>query len=939
MAKAGYVGNQPVRVARSFSYPGAWNGNEQFAEQKGNAWPEATPLISYSIRLGGASNFSRTFPSAGNRRTWTWAAWIKRSIVDTNQSIFAAYTSASENAYIRFTSGNFIDIYSRDASGTQLQLIAGQPSIDVGAWMHIAVAVDTTQAVAADRVKLYINGQQFTAFSTATLPAQNAQLAFNTNALHSIGDLAQSTQYFQGYITDVHFVDGFARDITDFGFFDGTTDEWMPKQYISTFGANGFRLGFANISTPTNAGLDSSGNNNNWTPNNIFTSARPEPVYTSINDTFNPALNAFDNSFSTFFGGQSATLTFPTPITGTTFRIYIGGFQSGGAYAWTGFAINGLTPASLPTAGVIGWFDFSSHIGGALSTISVTSITSATSPFPSYRQEIYAIEVDGQLLLAKQFNEASVDVPVSFVPSRLIDTRTRGNYATLNSIRRVTANDSTGNGNTSFSVSNGPYLSTIGMSSGKWYCEVLHTGTSANCRVGLASSFIAIPVNTNTYIGDTILGWAYLASGSKRTGGSTSSYGSSWGAGVTIGIAYDADNGTLTFYRNGVSQGTAFTGITGGPFHFAVSPDAAGFAFSGFVNFGQFPWTYAPPSGHVGLVDTNLTAPSITRPSDAFQTLLWTGNGTSQTITGLNFSPDFVWIKARNSIESHAMYDIVRGAQNRLASNESVVEATSDSGLTAFNSNGFSLGTLSRVNSNATNYVGWCWDTGSLNIVNAQGSISSISRANTNAGTSIVTYTGTGASATVGHGLGRAPAMIMIKARNLMANWVVYNNSYIATLNFSAAATISTIDIAAVGSTTFTLGSTSTTTNSPNNTYVAYCFASTPGYSAFGYYTGNGNANGPFVPLSFRPRWIMVKNASGSGSWYIADLARSGSTTGSFSQFLFPASAASETSNRLIAPASNGFTVLTSISDFNQAGSNYLYAAFAEFPLQFARAI
>jgi hypothetical protein len=318
----------------------------------------------------------------------------------------------------------------------------------------------------------------------------------------------------------------------------------------------------------------------------------------------------------------------------------------------------------------------------------------------------------------------------------------------------------------------------------------------------------------------------------------------------------------------------------------------------------------------------------------------YTGTGSTLTPTSsLGFNPDLVWIKSRSAATDHTLYDSVRGAQARLESNNTDVEVTSDNGLTAFNSNGFTLGTLGQVNTNAATYVGWTWDAGSSTVTNTQGSITSSVRANASAGFSIVTYTGGGVDGSVGHGLGVAPVIYFVKNRSASSNWavaytIVDGSLDVRYLNLTNAAGNASQSVPT--STVINLQQSAGETTSGNN-YVIYCFAPVAGYSSFGSYTGNGSADGPFVYTNgMRPRWLMIKcSSAGSTSWQIVDAARPGYNVIDLRLRADTSESESSLTNSFnnVDFLSNGFKIRGSAgSDTNTNGATYIYAAFAESP-------
>jgi hypothetical protein len=550
-------------------------------------------------------------------------------------------------------------------------------------------------------------------------------------------------------------------------------------------------------------------------------------------------------------------------------------------------------------------------------------------------------------------NDSLVDVPTN---GSEVDTgsggQVRGNYCTWNPLK-INTNGSLANGNLDWSSSSsgGLTVGTIGVSSGKWYWEVtINSGT--NCGVGVFDPSAAL----TTYSSDSAKGIGYYGSsgGIFYSGGSTS-YGNTFTTGDTIGVALDLDNGKIYFSKNGTWQNSgnpatqtnpARTGLSG---TYAPEIDAgASSAHSASLNAGARSFAYTAPTGFKALNTSSLPAPVITKPSTVMDVKLYTGNGSTQTISGLGFSPDLVWIKKRSAAGHGPWYDVLRGTGKAITSSLTNSEYTAGSTqeLTAFNSDGFSLGTDYNfdVNTSSQTFVAWAWDAGTSNATNTSGTISSTVRANISAGFSIVSYTGTGSNATVGHGLGVAPQMVIIKRRSGANDWIVGHTAlggwgYFLYLNLTNAkdGPYSTIfQSTAPTSSVFSLGN-STYVNGSSETYVAYCFAPVAGFSAFGSYTGNGSTDGPFVYTGFRPRWVLIKESSASGNnWNIWDAARDdyNATT----KQLKASSSDAEATNTFADFNSNGFKIRVSTSGINTSSATYIYAAFAESPFQYARA-
>jgi len=332
---------------------------------------------------------------------------------------------------------------------------------------------------------------------------------------------------------------------------------------------------------------------------------------------------------------------------------------------------------------------------------------------------------------------------------------------------------------------------------------------------------------------------------------------------------------------------------------------------------------------------------TIDDPTIYFNTKLYTGNGSTQSITGVGFQPDWLWIKNRDGSNNHILQDVVRGATKSLESDGTGSEVTSSTRVTSFDSDGFSIGSAGTNNTNTNNYVSWNWLAGGSASSNSDGSITSSVSANQTAGFSIVSYTGNGtAGASVGHGLGAVPRMLIVKGRDQVENWTVYHegltsNNYALRLNDSAAQfsqTLSWNDTTPTSS-VFTLGGgagTSDYTNRSGISMIAYCFAEKKGYSKFGSYTGNGNSNGTFVYTGFRPAFILFKKTSGTSHWYMYDSKRLGYNGANYVVAADLSNA--EISGKEIDILSNGYKWRSTTNNGNASGGTYIYMAFAENP-------
>ena len=335
----------------------------------------------------------------------------------------------------------------------------------------------------------------------------------------------------------------------------------------------------------------------------------------------------------------------------------------------------------------------------------------------------------------------------------------------------------------------------------------------------------------------------------------------------------------------------------------------------------------------------------IDKPSDYFDTKLYTGNGGTQSITGLDFQPNWCWFKDRSGTNNHALYDSVRGATKMVSSNATNAESTND-GLTSFNSNGFTLGNVNKTNSGSTNYASWNWKAGTSVSGTTTGSGTGQSYSgsvNTDAGFSITAFTGNGtANHTLPHSLSSIPSMFIIKKRigtgdATARDWNVYHQSLGNTkriaLNSTGAVSTSNEYWNNISPTSSVINlGTNDQINGNNNTYICYAFAEKKGYSKFGSYTGNGNADGTFVYTGFKPAFVMVKRTDSTNYWFMFDNKRSSSGSNPTDKELYANDAAAEDTSARFDFLSNGFKNRISSAGSNASGGTYIYMAFASNP-------
>ncbi len=741
---------------------------------------------SLRFRSSASAYLSRTFTTPTSSTVFTWSGWVKRGTLGVTARLFGASTTTN----FGFNSSDQLLLTLNGTAAVTTAAVYRDPS----AWYHIVYA----QNGAAQTI--YVNGSSVGTGATANT-------VFNTAIAHQLG-AANTTNYFDGHLTDVNFIDGQALTPSSFGQIESTTGVWSPKQYVGTYGTNGFYLKFGNTSSVATLGNDSSGNNNTWTVNNVSLTA-------------------------------------------------------------------GVTYDSM------------------------------------------------------------IDVPVNYSDSG----NGRGNYAVLNPIDKGSS-VTTSEANLKWTVSgtsNG-IRGSLFVSSGKWYYEATVTANGGNefARIGVAAIDVATSIS-----GDSAANlWAYKQdSGQKLNNGTSSAYGATYTTNDIISVAIDMDNGKIWFAKNGVWQasGDPAAGLNSAFSNLQSTTPVApyqsqvGLGITMASNFGQRPFTYTPPAGFRALNTNNLPTPPIVNGANFMAATTYTGNAAarslSNAVNNVSFQPDLVWIKSRTpGATSHALFDSVRGTSKYLSSDTTAAETTNANTLTAFNGDGFSLGTdTTIVNANANSYIAWQW------------------RESVTAGLDVVSYAGTGVDRTVAHNLGVAPAMVIVKRSQTGAtsNWQVRHTSIAAAnsiqLNLpnQAAAATTVWASAAPTSSVFTVG-TSADVNASGISYVAYCFAEIAGFSKFGRYTGNGSTDGPFVFCGFRPKFVMYKSTTETSGWAIIDTSRN--TSNVADKYLNPNDSTAEGTSNLIDVLSNGFKFRTLNAGNNASGQIYIFAAFAEVPSKYALA-
>ena len=582
--------------------------------------------------------------------------------------------------------------------------------------------------------------------------------------------------------------------------------------------------------------------------------------------------------------------------------------------------------------------------------------------------------------VSKPYTPAATSSSVGFTTFRQVPDNCKNNFATLNPLNCYGGTSSTAtltNGNltqTTTDANRGHRSSTIGITTGKWYAEVQLQSSAAHNRIGVIADKSGLQETDN--VGSSSSEFAYITTGQYAFNNTGTAYGATYTNNDVIGIALNRTDGTITFFKNGTSQGIATDILNNGDyddqyFHF-ISADSSLSASGTFSwNFGQNPtfsgnvsvsstqrnadangigqFRYAPPADHLALCEDNLPTPAIADPGDYFKTVLWTGDGTSgRSITGVGFKPDFVWIKKRfgGTARSHQLFDSVRGGGYNLHSDSTGKEDFSTTRLLSFDDDGFSIGNDDGSNGNGDSFVAWCWQAGAgTTSLNTDGATNSVVSVNQDAGFSIVSYTGTGSNTTVGHGLTITPNVVIGKNRtDDSTNWsfngnvagLVYGTNKMV-LQGTGNIVSDTNEVMGAGTSILNLGNSSAV-NDTNDEQIAYCWHSVDGFSKIGGYIGNGNNDGPFVYCGFKPAWVLIKKTNGSGTenWRLFDSSRSPYNQNNL--HLLPSSSNAESSESGMDFVSNGFKLRHSDSHQNQDGTTYFFMAFAESPFQTANA-
>jgi hypothetical protein len=789
-----------------------------------------TTLIERSAWFDGATDYMARQNGAAfaNNQEAIFSFWVLRTKLDTQQVFFGS-VEGGEGFELQFENTNKLWLYQNNTYNQKTTAVYR----DIG-WYHILVSFDTSQATASDRVKLWVNGEQVTNFSTATYNPQNTKIlgltglmtGAETMRIGNYNNTVANYYYFSGYVAQACMLESISIQQGDYAvsdFLDTYTFGVNGSQYVPKADADIAALATAAggnsfcLTTAIGDGTDASGNGNNFTPTSMSDAANgsantPSLVYPVLN-----ILDRGDTGLATFKDGNEFT------------------------------------------------------VSNAAAGFMRATMSADTGKF------YYECQIDG-------------------LPSANFE------FGMQDTVALNTGDASVGNG------------------------FVLHIASSG-----------AI----NLYEGGT-------AGASQETGVTDAAH--------TFQCAVDFDSGKFWFGRDDTwygsgnpAAGTNETGtFTAG---LRLAPVVGRDSSASTVAEQRLVWDSGSfggtmPTGFLEWSSANLPTP-VYQGIDYFNPILYTGNGSTNAITGVGFQPDLVWIKNTSSATSHSLYDAVRGVQKQLESDNTSAETTETTGLTAFGSDGFTVGSLAQVNGNTNKLMGWSWLAGGAGASNTDGSITStVSKAAADH-FSIVTYTGTGAAATVGHGLGGVPDLIMVKNRGTTGNWATQSSEtsystnvfYLDLANNFATAGVNVWNNTDPTSSVFSINS-SADTNASTNTYVAYCFKNVPGVCQIGSYKGNGSSDGPYISLGFTPSWLMVKSIQGTygTEWFMYDLTRRNSLqtyAGGNANYDILYANLSSAGTRYYSTAgvdfiADGFKIRGTATDLNHSGTTFLYIAIAD---------
>ena len=794
--------------------------------------------------LAGSPLMTKSSTTVTGDTKFTFSAWVKRSNLAASgqHGIFGHRQDADDdNKNLQF--GFYDDqLYCAFVDSNTATVLKYTTPVfrDPAAWYHVVLSADSTDGTAADRIKFYVNGSRISTFSgTNTNPDQN-ETFLATSCTIDVGrytDTSANHKYFDGYMAEVHFLDGINKAGSDFG---ETNDEgvWIPKQYSGgSYGNNGFYLNFgdsSNLGNDANGGTDLS-------ETNIAAADQSKDTPTNNQITFNPLHNQRSGADSITQGA----LIYNGPGTRTMITL----------------------TADIPPTGK--W--------------AVAFSASVVSTDAGWNFGITKTNDDDFVDAAGSNEDVGANSGLNMSPSssNIQINDNGGGGGSIDPDQAITTSDE--------------YWMAVDMANGKCHLGIYDDSADAMVWFAADAGLDGDPengTNPTATISDMVgsLEYGFAAAGSKG-------------------------NANITLLKSTDIDGTTPVG------------------FTYFENISDFP------------------EPTITDPSKYYQTALWTGNGSTQTITfggNSDMQPDLVWAKCRSSADAHVIQESNTGVGTAHALDRTDSDAVTDA-VTAFNSDGFALGDGSElafgtINTSTRTYASWNWKAGGSGSSNTTGTINTTKTSvDTTSGFGVSTYTGNGSDqATYGHGLGVQPSMIWTlsltssdhRTSSCWRSGVTLFSEQVgidAVGDAFGASNAGSGKVEGGSSTVFTLG-TDPAVNGDGRLYMSMYFAEVDGFSRFSSYTGNANADGPFIYCGFAPELLILKVNRGGEEWIMFDRARD--THNPAENYLYPSADDAETTAaaRQVDLLSNGFKVRGTDSNVNRNDIELMYAAFAGNP-------